>query len=270
MKDKYTIGEVAALLNISPQTLRFYDKNGIVIPHYTDPKTGYRYYSYDQISYISRVKYLQQFGFSLDGIKKALATNDTHFFRTFLQQQRQVLQAEAQRITSLLEDLDWYIDYYGYLKSHNYKGVPYIQQEPERYLLTEQIHPGEDIYGSAGKRLTQMQHSSIFTDTHFRRCHGYLLNFSALLKGRIFPTHYFVYLREQPTIQHPNLITVPNGSYLCIQNRILSETFEMPSLNKYFRNTITVPIVLANEYEDNFTNFRDSVYEIQIQTGTGF
>ena len=52
MKDKYTIGEVAALLNISPQTLRFYDKNGIVIPHYTDPKTGYRYYSYDQISSI--------------------------------------------------------------------------------------------------------------------------------------------------------------------------------------------------------------------------
>lgn len=44
----------------------------------------------------------------------------------------------------------------------------------------------------------------------------------------------------------------------------------MPSLNKYFRNTNTVPIVLANEYEDNFTNFRDSVYEIQIQTGTGF
>ena len=138
MKDKYTIGEVAALLNISPQTLRFYDKNGIVIPHYTDPKTGYRYYSYDQISYISRVKYLQQFGFSLDGIKKALATNDTHFFRTFLQQQRQVLQAEAQRITSLLEDLDWYIDYYGYLEYHNYNGVPYIQQEPElSYLLSQ-------------------------------------------------------------------------------------------------------------------------------------
>ena len=43
MKDRYTIGEVAALLNISPQTLRFYDKNGVVVPYCTDPKTGYRY-----------------------------------------------------------------------------------------------------------------------------------------------------------------------------------------------------------------------------------
>ena len=60
MKDgrhRYTIGEVAALLNISPQTLRFYDKSGVVVPDCTDQKTGYRYYSYDQISYISRVKY---------------------------------------------------------------------------------------------------------------------------------------------------------------------------------------------------------------------
>ena len=97
------------MLNISPQTLRFYDKNGVVVPHHTDPKTGYRYYSYDQISYISRVKYLQQFGFSLDDIKKALSTNDARYFRMFLKQQRQSLQTEVQRISNLLEDLDWYI-----------------------------------------------------------------------------------------------------------------------------------------------------------------
>ena len=55
MKDRYTIGEVAELLNISPQSLRFYDKAGVVVPVYTNPKTGYRYYSYDQIHYIDRV-----------------------------------------------------------------------------------------------------------------------------------------------------------------------------------------------------------------------
>ena len=45
MKDRYMIGEVAELLNMSPQSLRFYDKAGVVVPAYTDPKTGYRYYS---------------------------------------------------------------------------------------------------------------------------------------------------------------------------------------------------------------------------------
>ena len=45
MKDRYTIGEVADLLNMSPQSLRFYDKAGVVVPAYTNPKTGYRYYT---------------------------------------------------------------------------------------------------------------------------------------------------------------------------------------------------------------------------------
>ena len=35
-KNQYSIGEVAALLNISPQTLRFYDKSGVVVPDFID------------------------------------------------------------------------------------------------------------------------------------------------------------------------------------------------------------------------------------------
>ena len=267
MKDRYTIGEVAALLNVSPQTLRFYDKNGVVVPYCTDPKTGYRYYSYDQICYISRVKYLQQFSFSLEEIRDALAANDTRRFRTFLQRRRENLQEEARRISDLLEDLDWYVDYYSYLDSRDYNGLPYRQEEPERYLLAEPIRPGEDIYGTAGKRLTQMQHSDQFSDAHFLRCHGYLLDFHALMDGRILPTHYFVYLRRQPAMQHPNLITIPAGPYLCVQARILAEPFDGQALRPYFRNAQSVPLVLANEYEDNFTSFRDCVYEIHIQTG---
>ena len=107
-KNQYSIGEVAALLNISPQTLRFYDKSGVVVPDFIDQKTGYRYYSYDQISYISRVRYLQQFGFSLEEIRNALASNDIRQFRSFLQRRREDLRAKAEHLTGLLEDLDWW------------------------------------------------------------------------------------------------------------------------------------------------------------------
>ena len=264
-KKRYTIGEVAALLNISPQTLRFYDKSGVVVPDCTDQKTGYRYYSYDQISYISRVKYLQQFGSSLEDIREALSANDTRQFRSFLQRRRQALQAGAERITGLLEDLDWYIGYYSYLEEHDYNGLPYRQPEPERYLLAEPLYPGEDIYGTAGKRLTQTQRSPAFSRAHFLRGHGYLLDFSALMAGRIVPTHYFVYLRQQMVQDHPALVTVPAGPYLCIQARILSEPFDGQSLRQYFKDVQSPRLVLANEYEDNFTDFQDCVYEIQIQ-----
>ena len=95
MKDRYTIGEVAELLNMSPQSLRFYDKAGVVVPAYTNPKTGYRYYSYDQIHYIDRVKYLQRFGFTLEDIRDALDTNDVSRFRMLLMQRQEQIRQEV-------------------------------------------------------------------------------------------------------------------------------------------------------------------------------
>lgn len=38
MKDRYMIGEVAELLNMSPQSLRFYDKAGVVVPGLHGPQ----------------------------------------------------------------------------------------------------------------------------------------------------------------------------------------------------------------------------------------
>ena len=44
----YSIGEAAEILGISVQTLRYYDKIKLLEPAYTNPNTGYRYYSYIQ------------------------------------------------------------------------------------------------------------------------------------------------------------------------------------------------------------------------------
>lgn len=159
MKDRYTIGEVAELLNISPQSLRFYDKAGVVVPVYTNPKTGYRYYSYDQIHYIDRVKYLQRFGFTLEDIRDALDTNDVSRFRMLLMQRQEQIRQEVSHLQGLLDELDWYVDYYSHASDYEHNGLPYQQREMERYILAEPFRPGEDIYGTAGQRLTRLRHS---------------------------------------------------------------------------------------------------------------
>ena len=86
----------------------------------------------------------------------------------------------------------------------------------------------------------------------------------ALLRGSIVPTHYFVYLRERPAAEHPGLMTLPAGNWLCMQSRILAEPFPGPELKRYFRDQETPRLVVANEYEDNFRSFRNCIYEVQI------
>lgn len=69
MKEYYTIGEMAKLNFISPHTLRYYDKIGLLKPSYTNERNGYRYYSYKDFLFLDSIEYLRHFGMSLEEIK---------------------------------------------------------------------------------------------------------------------------------------------------------------------------------------------------------
>lgn len=68
MQEKYSIGEVATMLEVSTRTLRFYDEKGLVKPAYTEDN-GYRFYEKEQIRQIELIIYLKELGFSLKQIK---------------------------------------------------------------------------------------------------------------------------------------------------------------------------------------------------------
>lgn len=68
MQEKYSIGEVATMLEVSTRTLRFYDEKGLVKPAYTEDN-GYRFYKKEQIRQIELIIYLKELGFSLKQIK---------------------------------------------------------------------------------------------------------------------------------------------------------------------------------------------------------
>ena len=43
MENLLSIGELAKIRNVNVQSLRYYEKLGILIPTYTNPDSGYRY-----------------------------------------------------------------------------------------------------------------------------------------------------------------------------------------------------------------------------------
>lgn len=68
MQEKYSIGEVAKMLDISTRTLRFYDEKDLVKPAYIE-ENGYRFYEKEQIKQIELILFLKDIGFSLKQIK---------------------------------------------------------------------------------------------------------------------------------------------------------------------------------------------------------
>ena len=71
------IGDLAKICNVSAQTLRYYDAEGILKPDITDLSSGYRFYSVNAVEKYKKILFYKELGFSLDEIKKIqLATSD--------------------------------------------------------------------------------------------------------------------------------------------------------------------------------------------------
>lgn len=86
-KDLYQIGEVARLFHLSISLLRHYDKTGLVTPEYTDPDTGYRYYSLKQFECLNTIRYLRALDMPLEEIADFLHNRDTGRIQELLSKQ---------------------------------------------------------------------------------------------------------------------------------------------------------------------------------------
>ena len=75
MSTYFTIGEISKMYNLSIQTLRHYDKIGLLSPAYTNHETGYRYYSIQQFMKIDFIKHGKLLGMTLDEIKELLQSD---------------------------------------------------------------------------------------------------------------------------------------------------------------------------------------------------
>lgn len=58
-KKLFSIGDVARLFHISVSSLRHYENVGLLAPEYTDPSSGYRYYSVEQFEILNTIRYLR-------------------------------------------------------------------------------------------------------------------------------------------------------------------------------------------------------------------
>ena len=72
---RYKIGEIADLLGVTPEAIRYYEKNGIIEPE-RNPISNYRYYSAWDLNMLLRARTYHQQGFSMQEITKIMKDFD--------------------------------------------------------------------------------------------------------------------------------------------------------------------------------------------------
>lgn len=76
MKNFFTIGETAKKTGMTGETLRHYDRIGLVKPSQRDEWTNYRYYTAEDIVLLNIVRMLQRMDIPLKKIKEVLEYDD--------------------------------------------------------------------------------------------------------------------------------------------------------------------------------------------------
>src|SRR5690349_7401322 len=84
------IGKFARACRLSVKALRHYDEERLLRPAHVDERTGYRYYTRDQVRDAVTIGMLRGLGIGIPSIRRFLAASET--------ERTTILHAEAQRI----------------------------------------------------------------------------------------------------------------------------------------------------------------------------
>lgn len=101
----YTVGELAQKSGVTIRTLQFYDKSGLLSPsQYTEG--GRRLYGWSDLMKLQQILFLKSFGFSLEEIKERVRIVSGKAFGAVLEQQREVLAAQAKNMLETIGLMD--------------------------------------------------------------------------------------------------------------------------------------------------------------------
>lgn len=136
MKKYFSVGEAAKVANTTSETLRHYDRIGLVKPSKKDEWTNYRYYTEQDIVRLNTVRALQLMDLSLQEIKKVLEYDDLKKIIDFLEQAEKKADekiAALQYSKSKIELAK--ADYERKLQVKQSFNGPFLKDYPERVIL---------------------------------------------------------------------------------------------------------------------------------------
>ena len=146
-----TIGEFSRLSRVTPRMLRHYDALGLLRPEAVG-ENGYRYYRQEQLSDLTRIQWLKDYGFSLGEIGPLLGLEGGELLEP-LRQRREALRRELDDRRAVLHRLEGDI--------LRMEGVPVMEntyhvillEDPEQKVFSIRETCGVDQYHDLFQRL---------------------------------------------------------------------------------------------------------------------
>lgn len=152
----YTVSEIAKLMNVSPSTLRFYDKEGL-LPFVKRSSGGTRIFTEHDITWLRLITCLKAAGMPIREIRRyiELTTSGKDTLSERLQMfldQRQRIQEQIAQLQQTLETVEYKCWYYETAIACGDEAIPRdmpMDEMPEQFRPVRQRLRGEDKSASS-------------------------------------------------------------------------------------------------------------------------
>lgn len=133
---KYSVGDMARMLSISPPTIRFYDQEKVVVPNRNE-ENQYREYTVVDGNYLLKTKELKNVGLGVQDIQKMLNEYQLSQFKQGLLLAEKQLEQEIARLSLFHEGVKKYEER---CQMCAHAGQITLKERPELFRYTHQIN----------------------------------------------------------------------------------------------------------------------------------
>lgn len=105
----FSIGEFSKLTQLTVKTLRFYHEEGLLIPGFVDPDTGYRYYDQSHVDTARAITCLRSLEFPLSEIKELLRSQGDDDLLKALERQQSAVKERIRQLREAADSMERFI-----------------------------------------------------------------------------------------------------------------------------------------------------------------
>ncbi len=136
----FRIGEIARLFHLSVSSIRHYEHLGLLTPEYTDPESGYRYYTARQFEVFNTIRYLRALDMPLEEIADFLKNRDVDNIENKLRQQMETVVQKRQELQRIERKIDNRLQQLRYAQTAALGQISLIRTPPCRlFQLSESL-----------------------------------------------------------------------------------------------------------------------------------
>lgn len=213
MQGYLSISDFAKLRNVNPKSLRYYERIGALIPAYTHPETGYRYYALEQLVEMDMILMCLELDIPLREAEQYRQPDQTLDIQRLLQDGQQKAIEKLSHLRNTMEQMEEALRRIEENQHCQGQEGVYRRHLRRRLILREPFTP------SGGELALKQNSTKIFLrgqSLGLLPAFTFPIGLIARRQGGRIDTHIFLeVLQRKEGIA--GLETLPEGDYLCQQ-----------------------------------------------------